>query len=192
MLWRCFLAMFCGNVVQRSWNFPGICCSNFMCQRFHNFLPMLWKRCCNHILLAVKILLFVPNIPFWSIFRVMHLYFPRFSFIYLHLPTFSLTYPYLVIFTLIVLIWPYKPYSPYTGIILLRPYLCFFKVVRQLWRYCIQNYVTLMWPLKIIKVQRGIIYDFLLCVYNKLSNRDMLRLWQTANLPFSVIQGQIL
>ena len=25
-----------------------------MCQRFHNFPPTLWKRCCNHILLAGK------------------------------------------------------------------------------------------------------------------------------------------
>ena len=43
---------------------------------------------------------FVPNIPFWSRFCLVYLYFPIFSFIYLYLPTFSLICPYLVIFTL--------------------------------------------------------------------------------------------
>ena len=43
---------------------------------------------------------FAPNIPFWSRFRLVYLYFPIFSFIYLYLPTFSLICPYLVIFTL--------------------------------------------------------------------------------------------
>ena len=43
---------------------------------------------------------FVPNIPFWSRFRLVYLHFPIFSFIYLYLPTFSLICPYLVIFTL--------------------------------------------------------------------------------------------
>ena len=32
VLWRCFAA----TLWQRSWNFPGICCSNLICQRFHN------------------------------------------------------------------------------------------------------------------------------------------------------------
>ena len=41
-----------------------------------------------------------PNIPFWSRFRLVYLYFPIFSFIYLYLPTYSLICPYLVIFTL--------------------------------------------------------------------------------------------
>ena len=39
----------CANVLG---NIPGICCSNLICQRFHNFPSTLWKRCCNHILLA--------------------------------------------------------------------------------------------------------------------------------------------
>ena len=43
---------------------------------------------------------FAPNIPFWSRFRLVYLYFPIFSFIYLYLPTFSRICPYLVIFTL--------------------------------------------------------------------------------------------
>ena len=45
---------------------------------------------------------FAPNIPFWSRFRLVYLYFPIFSCIYryLYLPTFSLICPYLVIFTL--------------------------------------------------------------------------------------------
>ena len=43
---------------------------------------------------------FAPNIPFWSKFRLVYLYFPIFSFIYLYLPTFSIICPYLVIFTL--------------------------------------------------------------------------------------------
>ena len=40
---------------------------------------------------------FAPDIPFWSRFRLVYLYFPIFSFIYLYLP---LICPYLVIFTL--------------------------------------------------------------------------------------------
>ena len=53
---------------------------------------------CFHI--WVYLLLFCANIPFWSIFSLVYLYFPMFIFISLYLPSFSLIYPYLVIFTL--------------------------------------------------------------------------------------------
>ena len=72
---------------------------------------------------------FAPNIPFWSRFRLVYLYFPIFSFIYLYLTTFSLICPYLVIFTLkIALIWPYMPYSSYIYILLVRLH---FKILKQ-------------------------------------------------------------
>ena len=38
---------------------------------------------------------FAPDIPFWSRFHLVYLYFPIFSFIYLYLPTFT---PYLLLF----------------------------------------------------------------------------------------------
>ena len=52
MLWRCFLTMFCVNIVATFLKVSWICCGNLICQCFHNFPPTLWKRCCNHILLA--------------------------------------------------------------------------------------------------------------------------------------------
>ena len=42
---------------------------------------------------------FAPNIPFWSRFRLVYLYFPIFSFIYLYLPNLALFAP----------IWLYIP-----------------------------------------------------------------------------------
>ena len=70
---------------------------------------------------------FAPNIPFWSRFRLVYLYFPIFSFIYLyhdiypHLALFSPIWLYL---RLIALISPYMPYSPYIYILLVKLYLC--------------------------------------------------------------------
>ena len=73
---------------------------------------------------------FAPNIPFWSRFRLVYLYFPIFSFIYLYLPTFSLICHYLVIFTLNLTI--YAIYTLY--ILLVRLHLCVqnFKAIRKL------------------------------------------------------------
>ena len=75
-----------------------------------------------------------PNIPFWSRFRLVYLYFPIFSFIYLYLPTFSLICPIWLYLPLIALIWPYMPYTPYIYILLVRLHLCVqhFKAIRKL------------------------------------------------------------
>ena len=47
------------------------------------------------------LLLLCPNIPLWSRFSIVYLYFPRFSLTELYLPTFGYIYP------LVVQIWPY-------------------------------------------------------------------------------------
>ena len=68
---------------------------------------------------------FAPDIPFWSRFRLVYLYFPIFSFIYFYLPTFTpLFAPIWLYLPLIALIWPYMPYSPYIYILLVRLHLC--------------------------------------------------------------------
>ena len=68
---------------------------------------------------------FAPDIPFWSRFRLVYLYFPMFSFIYFYLPTFTpLFAPIWLYLPLIALIWPYMPYSPYIYIHLVRLHLC--------------------------------------------------------------------
>ena len=57
---------------------------------------------------------FAPDIPFWSRFRLVYLYFPIFSFIYLSIFThiYPLFAPIWLYLPLIALIWPYMPYSP--------------------------------------------------------------------------------
>ena len=67
---------------------------------------------------------FTPNIPFWSRFRLVYLYFPMFSFIYLYLPNLALFAPIWLYLPLIAIIWPYMPYSPYIYILLVRLHLC--------------------------------------------------------------------
>ena len=47
MLWRCFLTTFCGTIAAIFLKFPGICCSNLTCQRFHNSPPPPPQRCGN-------------------------------------------------------------------------------------------------------------------------------------------------
>ena len=57
---------------------------------------------------------FAPNIPFWSRFRLVYLYFPIFSFIYLYIyPHLALFAPIWLYLPLIALIWPHMPYSSF-------------------------------------------------------------------------------
>ena len=80
MLWRCFHATFCGNVVATFCNFPGLRCSNIIWQRFHNFPSMLWQRSCNFpglrrsniISLKVVETLLQPHIAAWDIVYIQN------------------------------------------------------------------------------------------------------------------------
>ena len=67
------------------------------CSLFAPFHMESWPKVKLVAPLRVYLLLFCPNIPFWSRFRLVYLYFPIFNFIYQYLPTFSLICPYLVI-----------------------------------------------------------------------------------------------
>ena len=57
MLWRCFLTTFCGNIaamfLKLSWNML----QQLNLPTFSQLSSKLWKRCCNHILLAGTIVL---------------------------------------------------------------------------------------------------------------------------------------
>ena len=142
----------------------------------------------------VDLLLFCPNIPFWSRFSHVYLYYQIFSFIYLYLPTCTLIYPYLVTFTLncpnftIYAIFTLHRYS-FSMFNKTAPLCKFCKAIRQLimdseilhLTLCDLN-LTFKVP-KNSKILRQAEILYLTSYYVFLINfmHNMLRIWKTAN-----------